>query len=98
MIYLPFKPRLFRIHLLVIELVEIPNNKSQMTSKYQWPKSKKPNPKKILMKGKQIEEDIFIITGKLKLFLSFIFGIWSLYFGIYLQFDAYDLLFPIYQG
>ena len=50
------------------------------------------------MKGKRIEEDIFINTGKLKLFRSIIFGIWSLYFGIYLQFDAYDLLFPIYQG
>ena len=50
------------------------------------------------MKDKQNEEDIFIITGKLKLFRSFIFGIWSLYFGVYLQFDAYDLLFPIYQG
>jgi len=35
------------------------------------------------MKGKRIEEDIFIITGKLKLFRSFIFGIWSLYFGIF---------------
>jgi len=47
----------------------------------------------ILKKGKRIEKDFFINMKKLKLFSSFVFGIWSLYFGIYLKFDACDLLF-----
>jgi len=38
------------------------------------------------------------ILEKLKLFSSLVFGIWSLYFGIYLKFDACDLLFPVYPG
>ena len=40
----------------------------------------------ILKKGKQIEKDIFINTGKIKIVRSFVFG-------IYLKFDACDLLF-----
>jgi hypothetical protein len=28
----------------------------------------------------------------------YFFGIWSLQFGIYLKFDACDLLFPVYPG
>jgi hypothetical protein len=52
----------------------------------------------ILKKGKQIEKDFFINTEKMKLFSSLVFGIWSLYFGIYLKFDVCDLLFPVYPG
>jgi hypothetical protein len=37
-----------------------------MTSKYQYPKSQRTNQQMILKKGKQIEKDIFINTGKIK--------------------------------
>jgi hypothetical protein len=47
--------------------VEIPNNKSQRTSKYQLTKFQRIKQKVILKKGKRIEKDIFINTGKIKI-------------------------------
>jgi hypothetical protein len=51
-----------------------------------------------LKKSKRIEKDFSSILANLKERDSLVFRIWSLQFGIYLKFEACDLLFPVYPG